>query len=136
MDAIDGGYELISKGVGYAMDSLAVTLGHIQAANPMLLDECAIWATSDVSSGWDHGMQDFPALVIGKGGRLRGDTHIAAPKRNLSDVLLTLAQNSGVTTSELGLGESRSTTPVRKFEKTPSDRLPSCVLRDARCGTR
>jgi hypothetical protein len=114
VDGIEGGYGLVSKGVSYATESLAVTLGHLQAASATLLDESAIYVTSDVSSGWDHGMRDFPALVLGRGGKLRGDVHVAASQQqgNLSDVLLTLAQNAGLPVDALGEGDLRSKGPV------------------------
>jgi hypothetical protein len=117
VDGIDGGYDLVSKGVTYAMESLAVTLGHLQSAAPSILDETAILATSDVSSGWDHGMADFPALVLGRGGKLRGDLHIAAgqQQRNLTDVHLTLFQNEGLPVTETGLATLRSTSDITEL---------------------
>jgi hypothetical protein len=41
-----------------------------------LLDSSCIYVTSCTSLAWEHGMNDFPLLVLGKaGGLLKGDIH-------------------------------------------------------------
>jgi len=117
VDGIPNGYGLVSRGVQYAMESLAVTLSHLQAVSTPsgnLLDEMGMLVTSEVSSGWDHGMQDHPVLVIGKGAGLRGDSHIVSSsgQRNYSDVLLTLDQAYGGQKTTIGLGDAQSNTTV------------------------
>ncbi|MEC8024441.1 MAG: DUF1552 domain-containing protein [Myxococcota bacterium] len=117
VDGIPNGYQLVSQGVQYVMESLAVTLSHFQnISTPTgnLLDEIGILATSEVSSGWDHGMQNHPILVIGKGAGLRGNTHVVSSvgQRNYSDVLLTIAQAYGGQQTSIGLGDARSSITV------------------------
>lgn len=117
VDGIPNGYGLVSQGVQYAMESLAVTLSHLQSVSTPsgnLLDEMGMLVTSEVSSGWDHGMQDHPVLVLGKGAGLRGDSHIVSSsgQRNYSDVLLSLVQAYGGQQTTIGLGDAQSNTAV------------------------
>ncbi len=119
VDALPNGYDMVTQGVVYTMESLAVTLDHFAAVDTgagNLLDELAMLVTSDTSYGWTHENHDYPALVVGKAcGALRGDVHVgAAPQqRNFSDILLTLARMGGVQADSIGMNETLSSTVVR-----------------------
>lgn len=86
-------------GVAYAMSGLAELLRRLRdtpdgAGN--LLDNTVIYTTSCVAQPWDHRMDDFPLLVIGKGGGLlRGDLHHRAQGENTSKVPFTLLKLFG-----------------------------------------
>lgn len=118
VDGIDNGYGLVTQGVRYAMECLAVTLGHLKAQTTAtggnLLDEMCVFSTSEVSAGWTHDMRDHPLLLIGKaGGRLRTDLHhVVSGQRNASEVLMTIANLYGAGVSEYGLQMARATTGV------------------------
>lgn len=119
VDALPDGYGMVTRGVAYAMQCLAVTLDHFAAVDigggGTLLDEMAMLVTSDTSYGWTHENRDYPALVIGRAcGALRGDVHVGATgqQRNYSDILLTLAKLGGVQGDSLGMGETQSSTIV------------------------
>lgn len=118
VDGIPNGYGLVRAGVTYAMECLATTLQHMQdtpsAPGGTLLDEIGILATSDVSYGWSHGMEDFPVLIAGLGaGAFKGDVHVnTGGQRTMSEVLLALANAYGANMSALGRGSSRATATV------------------------
>jgi hypothetical protein len=121
VDGIPNGYGLVRAGVTYAMECFGNTLQHMNdtpsATGGNLLDEIGILATSDVSYGWSHGMEDFPVLLAGLGcGAFKGDVHIGAgaQQRNYSDILLTLANSYGANMNALGQSDRQGTRMVRE----------------------
>ena len=106
---IDFGTAGFHTGVEYTMSCLAELLRRFRdtpdgAGN--LLDNVAIYATSCVGLPWDHRMDDFPMLVIGKaGGRLRGDIHHRSAGENTSMVPFTLLQTLGGAQPSFGAAE-------------------------------
>lgn len=96
-------------GVAYAMTGLAELLKRFRdmpdgAGN--LLDNAAIYTTSCVAQPWDHRMDDFPLLVIGKaGGLLRGDLHHRAAGDNASKVPFSLLKLFGSQEPSFGVAE-------------------------------
>nr|WP_276599379.1 DUF1552 domain-containing protein [Nannocystis sp. SCPEA4] len=96
-------------GVAYAMTGLAELLKRFRdmpdgAGN--LLDNAAIYTTSCVAQPWDHRMDDFPLLVIGKGGGLlRGDLHHRAAGDNASKVPFSLLKLFGSQEPSFGVAE-------------------------------
>ncbi|MDC0672485.1 DUF1552 domain-containing protein [Nannocystis radixulma] len=96
-------------GVAYAMTGLAELLKRFRdmpdgAGN--LLDNAAIYTTSCVAQPWDHRMDDFPLLVIGKGGGLlRGDLHHRAAGDNASKVPFSLLKLFGSQEPSFGAAE-------------------------------
>jgi hypothetical protein len=98
-----------NTGVTYSMSCLAELLRRMRdtpdgAAN--LLDNSVIYTTSCVGQPWDHRMDDFPMLVIGKaGGLLRGDLHHRVAGDNTSKVPFTLMKLLGSPDASFGLAE-------------------------------
>ncbi|MBZ5711848.1 DUF1552 domain-containing protein [Nannocystis pusilla] len=96
-------------GVAYAMTGLAELLKRFRdtpdgAGN--LLDNAVIYTTSCVAQPWDHRMDDFPLLVIGKGGGLlRGDLHHRAAGDNASKVPFSLLKLFGSQEPSFGVTE-------------------------------
>lgn len=113
VDALPNGYQMVTQGVQYAMQSLAVSLQYLQAipgaSGGTLLDDMCLFCTSEVASGWDHGMTQFPLLFIGKArGRLPGNMHYVAPQaRNASETLLTAANIMGAGLTTYGKDEAQ-----------------------------
>lgn len=121
VDALDGGYDMVTQGVQYAMESFAVTLQHFRdvpiAGTGTLLDEMCVFATSEVSAGWTHDMKDFPLLLAGHAcGRLSGNVHhVVSGQRTQAEVLMTLANMYGANVTSYGLAESRADTDVSEI---------------------
>lgn len=67
-----------------------------------LLDSTAILATDDTNQGPDHGLTNFPMLIIGKAGGLRMGEHIRFNKENGLKVPLTLARAAGAQIDKFG----------------------------------
>ncbi|MEM9074158.1 MAG: DUF1552 domain-containing protein [Myxococcota bacterium] len=114
VDGIPNGPELVTRGVQYAMESFAITLGHLRdvpfAGPGTLLDELCVLGTSEVSAGWTHDMQDFPLLLAGHAcGRLAGNTHLrVSGQPTASEVLMTLANLYGANVRSYGRAEARA----------------------------
>jgi hypothetical protein len=85
----------------YTMTELAYLIGALAAVpegDSTLLDHCAILATTDVSYGRTHAIDEYPILIAGAaGGALRTGVHYRSPaSENTSKVLLTLARAMGL----------------------------------------
>jgi hypothetical protein len=99
----------VNKGVVYTMACFAAFLEKLQAIPDgagTLLDRACIYATSCVSVGKTHSIDDYPILIAGKaGGALRGNLHYrSTTKDNPSKVLLTMANAMGANLKQIGLG--------------------------------
>lgn len=70
-----------------------------------LLDSTAILATDDTNQGPDHGLNNFPMLIIGKAGGLRLGEHIRFNNENAIKVPLTLARAAGAKMDKFGGAE-------------------------------
>lgn len=83
-----------------------------------LLDNCAVLATSDVSLGKTHSLDEFPILLAGTaGGKLRKGVHYRSPSReNASHVLMSLVRAMGIRTSSFGDGPGRVTEGLSAIE--------------------
>ncbi|MBI2373031.1 MAG: DUF1552 domain-containing protein [Deltaproteobacteria bacterium] len=78
-------------------------LDAVQEGEGTLLDHCAILATSDVSFGRTHSIEEYPILVAGgAGGRLLMGHHLRTAGENVSRVGFSLLQAMGVPVSEFG----------------------------------
>lgn len=75
-----------------------------------LLDNCAILATSDVSFGRTHSLDDYPLIIAGTaGGALKKGLHYRSPSgENTSMVLVSLLRAMGLTIDGFGVGPGRS----------------------------
>jgi hypothetical protein len=103
----------VHTGVAFEMECFAAFLQRLDSLTEgtgTMLDQCLVYATSDVSSGQRHDHVEFPALFAGKaGGRLRGDVHVRASGDNYTKALVTVANVMGVTTSGIGIDAGRAT---------------------------
>jgi hypothetical protein len=97
------------------MNKLGTFLGKLKdtpegAGN--LLDNSAILASSDVSEGQPHSINDYPIVVAGRaGGALvhPGIHYRSGSGENTSKVLLTLLQAMDLDITEFGNGGGRTT---------------------------
>lgn len=108
-------------GVSYAMTCLADLLARFKNTPDgvgNLLDNSAIYVTSCVSLPWDHRMDDYPLLVVGKaGGKLRGDIHHRAAGDNASKVPFTLLKAFGGADTSFGQDEGMVTEVIPEILK-------------------
>jgi Protein of unknown function (DUF1552) len=84
-----------------------------------LLDNSIILASTDVTEGQPHSINNYPILVAGGGGGtlVHPGIHIKGNKGNASDVLLTLLQAMGLPLTEFGKSGGLSKTPVAALRK-------------------
>lgn len=84
-----------------------------------LLDNSVILASTDVSEGQPHSINNYPIIVAGGGGGalVHPGIHIKGNKGNASDVLLTLVQAMGLPVTEFGKSGGLSKTPVAMLRK-------------------
>jgi hypothetical protein len=84
-----------------------------------LLDNSIILASTDVTEGQPHSINNYPILVAGGGGGtlVHPGIHIKGSKGNASDVLLTLLQAMGLPLTEFGKAGGSSKTPVAALRK-------------------
>ncbi|MBI4819633.1 MAG: DUF1552 domain-containing protein [Deltaproteobacteria bacterium] len=81
-------------------------LDSIPEGEGTLLDHTVILATSDVSFGRTHSIEDYPILIGGSaGGAIRTGEHLATAGDNVSRVGFSLLQAMGVPVSEFGKEE-------------------------------
>lgn len=84
----------------FKMEQLAYFLNRLRSVpegDGNLLDNCAVFATTELSEGYSHTNDEFPIIVAGKaGGALRPGRHVRSPsKQNTTNVLLTLLRAMG-----------------------------------------
>jgi len=102
-------------GVAYSMSGLAVLLNRLRDTpdgDGNLLDHSAIYVTSCVGDSVTHTMADFPMLVVGKGGGLRGNIHHRVAGENISKVPFTLLKAFGSPEGSFGINEAQASATV------------------------
>jgi hypothetical protein len=67
-----------------------------------LLDSCAILASNDCNQGPEHGLDDYPMLIVGKAGGLKMGHHLRLSGVDGLRVPLTLARAAGAQVPALG----------------------------------
>jgi len=88
-------------------------LAAVPEGDGTLLDNCAIFAHSDVSFAKDHSLEGIPMMVVGRaGGVLQPGQHIAGNGSLATRVPLTLQQVFGLPTTKFGIGPMETTAPV------------------------
>ena len=105
----------------YTITELAYLLGALQAVpegDSTLLEHCAILATTDVSYGRAHSIEEYPILIAGSAnGALKTGVHYrSAASENTSKVLLTLARALGLTLDSYGAAEGLVTSSLSAIE--------------------
>jgi hypothetical protein len=75
-----------------------------------LLESSIVYATSDVSFGFNHSTSEYPLVLFGRGGgALKGDMHHRVNKENVSQLLFTLVNLFGGNVTSFGGGEGMVT---------------------------
>ena len=85
-----------------------------------LLDNSLFLATSDLSEGLTHSVDDYPIVLAGRaGGAMRfPGIHLRGPslvRKNTADVLMTIMRAMGSTRASIGTGLTASSTPVSEI---------------------
>lgn len=93
------------------LNGLLSRLDSVDEGGTTLLDNSILLATSDVSFGRTHSLEDMPILLAGSGGgALRNGFHYrSASRENTSRLLLTLCRAMGLRLEEFGEGTGRVT---------------------------
>lgn len=85
------------------MAKFAKKLQSIKEGNQTLLDNTMIMYGSNLGNSDLHNCSQLPVLLLGNGGGIKGNQHIASPiDTPLSNVLLTMAQRVGVQVDHFG----------------------------------
>jgi hypothetical protein len=94
--------------------TLLETLQAVKEGEGNLLDRCVILASTDVTEGQPHSINNYPIVIAGGGGGalVHPGVHVKTKGGNASDVLLTLLQAMDVPVTEFGKSGGRSMTPV------------------------
>jgi len=107
----------VVKGLSYFVELYGEFLAALRAipeGDGTVLDRCCVMATSDVSGGWDHAMNDFPLFVGGgAGGALANPgVHVALGGGNPCRVPLTCLKAVGVPIDTFGSAQFATSEPV------------------------
>lgn len=111
----------VAKILGYVMTELAAFLDAfeaVQEGDGTLLDHSVILATSDVSYGRTHSLDDYPILLAGGcGGKLKTGLHYRSPaSENASKVIVSLARAMDVSLASFGDGDAKSAEGLSAIE--------------------
>lgn len=90
----------IMQGFAYLIERMA----SIPEGDATLLDHSVVLATSDISLGRIHSLDEFPLVIAGSaGGRLKTGMHYRSPfAENTSNVMLSLVRAAGVNAGSWG----------------------------------
>ena len=104
----------IMRDLNYMLESMAA----IPEGDGTLLDNSAILATTDVSYGRTHQIDEYPILIAGSaGGRLRTGLHYrSSSNENTSLVPFSLLTAMGVPVGEFGVDAGRVTSGLGAIE--------------------
>jgi hypothetical protein len=110
----------VNRGVIYTMECLATLLKAMKGiteGSGTLLDSSLMYVTSCCSWGKVHSYDEWPVLLVGKGGgALPGNQHLKAPGENLSKVLFSIAKMMGTPVTSLGDGAGKVTSGLSILE--------------------
>lgn len=97
---------------------LVEALAAVPEGDETLLDHCAILATSDISLGRTHALDEFPIVIAGRsGGALKNGLHYRSETReNASTVMLSLIRAVGIVASSFGGDEAMATEGLGAIE--------------------
>ncbi len=107
--------------VRQVMDEYRYTIEAMQAVpegDGTLLDNTVMVATSGVSLGRTHALDEFPCVIAGSAcGRIKQNVHYRSPTReNASSVMLSLIRSMGIIRGEWGSEDSRVTDGLSAIE--------------------
>ena len=81
-----------------------------------LLDNCSVFATTELSEGNTHSNDEFPVLLAGRGGgRLRTGLHVRTNRDNASKAGLTALRGAGVPMPSFGYDAGRVSDPLAEI---------------------
>src|SRR5690606_12932069 len=96
---------------------LLTELDAIGEGTGTLLDQCAIYGTSDLAEGRTHSHRDMPILVAGSaGGALRTNYHHRGNGESTSMVPLTIMRACGVDVAGFGAGAGYTESTLSAIE--------------------
>jgi hypothetical protein len=96
---------------------LVSALDSVAEGDGTLLDNCAVLATSEVSLGQTHAIDEMPVIIAGSAcGRLQQGLHIRERQENATRLLLTLIRAMGINQSSLGVDEAQETQGLSAVE--------------------
>ncbi len=103
------------------MECLADTIGILDAipeGEGTLLDNMVLFATSEVSLGQVHSIEDMPVVLAGSAcGFLKQDHHYRSLSgENVTRLLITLQQAVGMSVAEFGSGAARASGGLSELE--------------------
>jgi hypothetical protein len=111
-----GDQPIMNTAILYWMDQFRVLMEKMQAVPEgagNLLQNSAVYATSDIAFGRTHSVEEMPALIFGRaGGVLKGDQHVRAAKDNISKILFTLVNAFGGNVTQFGVGAGMVTSGI------------------------
>ncbi len=111
----------VNEIVKQIMDEYRYTVEAMQAipeGDGTLLDNTVMVATSGISLGRTHALDEFPCVLAGSAcGRIKQGMHYRSTTRgNASSVMLSLIRAMGILRSEWGTDEARVTTGLSEIE--------------------
>ena len=97
---------------------LLQALDAIPEGEGTLLDNCCVVATSDVSEGKTHSLDDIPLVIAGGAcGALKTGVHYRSySQENINKASLSILRGMGLTIESLGVDESRTTDGLSAIE--------------------
>ncbi|MCC6647827.1 MAG: DUF1552 domain-containing protein [Polyangiaceae bacterium] len=113
----------VAKILGYVMTELAAfldALDGVEEGDGTLLDHLVLLATSDVSYGRTHSLDDYPILLAGScGGKLKTGLHYRSPaSENAGKVIVSLARAMDVSLASFGSGDAKTSDSLSAIEAT------------------
>jgi hypothetical protein len=103
------------------IEQLGVTLAALDAieeGDGTLLDHCAVFATSEVSLGQTHSIEEMPIVIAGSAcGYYQQDVHHRSfSTDNATKVLVGLQRSVGMSVSSFGVEDAAATTSLTEIE--------------------
>lgn len=115
----DGLWDGVRKITRHQMEAFASFLDAFNAPGPdgtPLIDQGVIYGTSEYGEGWQHSVNEMPALLVGGGnGRLARGVHTREPGGNMSKIQLTALRALGLSDSSFGFNGGQTSDPVSGF---------------------
>jgi hypothetical protein len=91
-------------------------LAAIPEGGGTLLDNCLVWAHSDISFAKIHGIVGVPMMIAGRaGGRIKPGLHVAGNASQTTRVGLTIQQVMGLNVESWGTLSMKATLPVSEI---------------------
>jgi len=93
------------------------TLRSIPEGEGTVLDHCAVLATSDVSYGRTHRLDEFPIILAGTaGGRLKKGIHVRKEKENATKVHVMFMRALGMNVDGFGVDDAQTDGALSEIE--------------------